>query len=60
VYLVTRLIEQQEAAAKKETGGDPANKSDRAEIEQDGDRDTCGADAAANHRDRGYRRGKAR
>jgi len=38
VYLLTRLIEQQKAAAKKETGGDAADKSDGAEIEQDGDR----------------------
>ena len=38
VYLLTRLIEQQKAAAKKETGGDADDKSDGAEIEQDGDR----------------------
>ena len=38
VYLLTRLTEQQKATAKKQTDGDAADKSDGAEIEQDGAR----------------------
>ena len=38
MYLLTRLTEQQKATAKKETDGDAADKSDGAEIEQDGAR----------------------
>ena len=36
LHLLTRLIEQQKTAAKKDTGGEGADKSDGAETEQDG------------------------